>query len=132
MWKFSPLHGINCYIDFLEYQKYQIQWCCQGGACGFICTQFIHLQVHPSLKPKLPLSAYVHTGAHEPPEGQRRSVRLSIRCVRRSSSALLHLWPAAGYFHWLSSIVIAPPILHSLQPHYRLSQLASTVWLVQK
>ena len=49
------------------------------------------------------------------------------------SEARLYMeWPAAGYFHWLSSIVIAPPVVHSLQPHYRLSQLASTVWLVQK
>ena len=22
-------------------------WCCQGGACGFICTQSMHLCTHP-------------------------------------------------------------------------------------
>ena len=51
--------------------------------------------------------------------------------VHLFSNALPYMeWPAIGYFHW--SIVIAPPVVHSLQPHYRLSQLASTVWLVQK
>ena len=37
------------------------------------------------------LGEHVHTGAYEPPEGRRRSVRLRVRCVRRSSLAMLDL-----------------------------------------
>ena len=34
---------------------------------------------------------YIIAGAYEPPEGRRRSVRLRVRCVRRSSLAMLDL-----------------------------------------
>ena len=35
----------------------------------------------------------VTSRAYEPPEGQRRNVRLLVRCVRRSSLAMLyHIW----------------------------------------
>ena len=38
----------NSTLDYQEIRKAEYsQWCRQGGACGFICTQSMHLCTHP-------------------------------------------------------------------------------------
>ena len=41
-------HRNNCEFDIIATIKhFHNQWCHQGGACGFICTQSMHLCTHP-------------------------------------------------------------------------------------
>ena len=64
------------------------------------------------------LLQYSSTQEHmsRPKGGEGVSTACQMCQVKFISNDLISYmeWPAAGYFHWLSSIVIAPPVVHSL------------------
>ena len=101
-----------------------MQWCRQGGACGLICTQSMHLSIHPMhVLFTYSLSQYARFTTLSQPH----IMYVSLHNIRRlstwnSTTLLLVLQCPVYYSTLLLDLCIHPPVqlLSIICTHYNL------------